>query len=60
MVPKVADHLSPYRQDKIYDRAGLAIARSSLAQRVEQTGGRLQPPVVALREVVLSQSDSRQ
>jgi transposase len=60
MVPKVADHLSPYRQDKIYDRTGLAIARSSLAQRVEQTGGRLQPPVVALREVVLSQSDSRQ
>jgi len=36
-------------------RAGLAIARSTLAQWVVQTGVRLQPLVDALREAVLSQ-----
>jgi transposase len=33
MVAKCADHLPPYRQEKIFGRAGRAIPRSTLAQR---------------------------
>lgn len=55
MVAKFADHLPLYRQEKIFGRAGLAIARSTLAQSVGQTGVRLQPLVDALREVMLNQ-----
>lgn len=55
MVAKFADHLPLYLQKKIFGRAGLAIARSTLAQWVEQTGVRLQPLVDALREAVLNQ-----
>ncbi len=55
MVAKFADHLPLYRQEKIFGRAGLAIARSTLAQWVGQTGVRLQPLVDALREAVLKQ-----
>lgn len=49
---KFADHLPLYRQEKIFGRAGLAIARSTLAQWV---GLQLQPLVDALREAVLAQ-----
>ena len=55
MVAKFADHLPLYRQEKIFARAGLAIARSTLAQWVGQTGVQLQPLVDALREAVLAQ-----
>ncbi|MNT14711.1 Transposase IS66 family protein [compost metagenome] len=55
MVAKFADHLPLYRQEKIFGRAGLAIARSTLAQWVGQTGVQLQPLVDALRETVLAQ-----
>lgn len=55
MVAKFADHLPLYRQEKIFGRAGLAIARSTLAQWVGQTGVRLQPLADALREAVLNQ-----
>ena len=55
MVAKFSDHLPLYRQEKIFGRAGLAIARSTLAQWVGQTGVRLQPLVDALREAVLNQ-----
>jgi len=55
MVTKFADHLPLYRQEKIFGRAGLAIARSTLAQWVGQTGVQLQPLVDALREAVLAQ-----
>ena len=55
MVAKFADHLPLYRQEKIFGRAGQAIARSTLAQWVGQTGVRLQPLVDALREAVLNQ-----
>src|SRR3546814_863056 len=44
-----------YRQEKIFGRAGLTIARSTLAQWVGQTGVQLQPLVDALREAVLAQ-----
>ena len=52
LVAKYADHLPLYRQEKIFGRAGLAIARSTLAQWVGQTGVQLQPLVDALREAV--------
>ncbi len=55
MVAKFADHLPLYRQEKIFGRAGLAIARSTLAQWVGQTGVQLQPLVDALRDTVLAQ-----
>ena len=55
MVAKFADHLPLYRQEKIFARAGLAIARSTLAQWVGQTSVQLQPLVDALREQVLAQ-----
>lgn len=52
---KFADHLPLYRQEKISNRAGLAIARSMLAQWVGQTGVQLQALVDAIQEVVLAQ-----
>ncbi len=55
MVAKFADHLPLYRQEKIFGRAGLVIARSTLAQWGGQTGVQLQPLVDALREAVLAQ-----
>ena len=54
MVAKFADHLPLYRQEKIFGRAGLPIARSTLAQWVGQTGVQLQPLVDALREAVMA------
>lgn len=54
IVAKYADHLSLYRQEKIFGRAGLVIPRSTLAQWVGQTGVQLQPLVDALREAVLA------
>ncbi len=55
IVAKFADHLPLYRQEKIFGPAGLAIARSTLAQWVGQAGVQLQPLVDALREAVLAQ-----
>jgi transposase len=54
MVAKFADHLPLYRQEKIFGRAGLPIARSTLAQWVGNCGVQLQPLVDALREAVLT------
>jgi hypothetical protein len=55
MVAKFSDHLPLYRQEKIFGRAGLMIARSTLVQWVGQTGVQLQPLVGALREAVLAE-----
>ena len=55
MVAKFADYLPLYRQEKIFARAGLAIARSTLAQWVGNCGVQLQPLVDALRDAVLAQ-----
>ena len=55
MVAKFADHLPLYRLEKIFGRAGLAIARLTLAQWAGQTGVQLQPLADALREQVLAQ-----
>lgn len=55
MVAKFADHLPLCRQEKIFVRAGLAIARSTLAQWVGACGVQLQPLVDALRDCLLQQ-----
>ena len=48
LVAKFLDHLPLYRQEAIFERAGLAIARSTLAQWVGECGVQLQPLVDAL------------
>jgi hypothetical protein len=54
MVAKFADHLPLYRQEKIFGRAVLPIARSTLAKWVGNCGVQLQPLVDALRAAVLA------
>lgn len=53
MIAKFADHLPLYRQESSFGRAGLAIARSTLAQWGGSCGVQLQPLVDALRDAVL-------
>ena len=55
LVAKYADHLPLARQEKIFARAGVPLARSTLAQWVGQCGVQLQPLVEALRAEVLAQ-----
>ena len=56
LVAKYADHLPLYRQETIFGRAGLAIARSTLAQWVGSCGVQLQPLVDAMRAEILTHS----
>ncbi len=53
LVAKYLDHLPLHRQEAIFERAGLAIARSTLAQWVGECGVRLQPLVDALAAEML-------
>jgi transposase len=53
LVAKYVDHLPLYRQEGIFGRAGLAIARSTLAAWVGQCGVQLQPLADALRAELL-------
>jgi transposase len=53
LVAKYLDHLPLYRQEAIFERAGLAIARSTLAQWVGECGVQLQPLVDALAAEML-------
>ena len=46
------DHLPLYRQEAIFERAGLAIPRSTLAAWVGVCGVRLQPLVDAMKAAV--------
>lgn len=55
LVAKYLDHLPLYRQEAIFERAGLAIARSTLAQWVGECGVQLQPLVDALAAQMLQQ-----
>ena len=55
LVAKYADHLPLYRQETIFARSGLAIARSTLAQWVGTCGVRLQPLEDALKAEILGQ-----
>jgi len=56
LVAKYADHAPLYRQEGIFERAGLALPRSTLAQWVGICGVRLQPLVDALRAALLERS----
>ncbi|WP_418319047.1 IS66 family transposase [Piscinibacter sakaiensis] len=53
LVAKFLDHLPLYRQEHIFERAGMAIARSTLAQWVGECGAQLQPLVDALSAELL-------
>ena len=53
LVAKFLDHLPLYRQEHIFERAGLLIARSTLAQWVGECGAQLQPLVDALSAELL-------
>ncbi len=53
LVAKYLDHLPLYRQEHIFGRAGLPIARSTLAQWVGECGAQLQPLVDALSAELL-------
>jgi transposase len=55
LVAKYADHLPLYRQSGIFERAGLAIPDSTLAEWVGRCGVALQPLVDALKEELLIQ-----
>jgi transposase len=55
LVAKYADHLPLYRQEGIFARAGMPLARSTLAQWVGLCGVALQPLVDALKAEVLAQ-----
>lgn len=54
LVAKYHDHLPLYRQEAIFGRAGVAIARSTLAQWVGRCGAALQPVADALKAEVLT------
>lgn len=56
LVAKYADHQPLYRQEGIFERAGVAIPRSTLAQWVGTCGVRLQPLVDALRGMLLERA----
>ena len=55
LVSKYADHLPLYRQRLIYQRAGVDLARSTLADWVGRCGVELQPLVDALKQMLLQQ-----
>jgi transposase len=48
LVAKFCDHLPLYRQERVFERAGLGLSRSTLAQWVGECGAQLQPLVDAL------------
>jgi transposase len=54
LVAKYADHLPLYRQEAIFERAGMSLSRSTLAQWVGACGVELQPLVDALKAAMLS------
>ena len=54
LVAKYADHLPLHRQEAIFERAGMSLSRSTLAQWVGACGVELQPLVDALKTEMLS------
>jgi transposase len=53
VVAKLDDHLPLYRQEEIYARSGVHIARSSMAQWIGICGHRLAPLAQALKAFIL-------
>jgi transposase len=56
LVSKYADHLPLYRQSEIYERAGVELERSTLADWVGGSSQLLDPLVEALRRYVMAAS----
>ena len=56
LIAKYADHLPLYRQEEIYGRSGVPIARSTMAEWVGACGVKLQPLADALRTLLLKRS----
>jgi transposase len=56
LIAKYLDHLPLYRQEGIFERAGLALPRSTLAQWVGACGVRLKPLVEAMKALLLSRA----
>src|SRR5215470_3257957 len=56
LVSKYADHLPLYRQCEIYERQGIELERSTLADWVGGSSGLLDPLVEALRRYVMAAS----
>jgi transposase len=56
LIAKYLDHAPLYRQESIFERAGLALPRSTLAQWVGACGVKLQPLVDAMRQLLLTRS----
>ena len=54
LIAKYLDHAPLYRQESIFERAGLALPRSTLAQWVGVCGLRLQPLADALKAALLT------
>jgi transposase len=54
LVSKYCDHLPLYRQEEIYERAGVELDRATLAGWVGSVSGLLQPLVEALRRHVMA------
>jgi len=54
LIAKYLDHLPLYRQESIFERAGLALPRATLAQWVGACGVRLQPLVDTMRALLLA------
>jgi len=54
LVAKYADHQPLYRLEGIFERSGVALARSTLAQWVGACGVRLEPLALALKAVLLT------
>ena len=56
LIAKYLDHLPLYRQEGIFERAGLALPRSTLAQWVGACGVRLKPLVEAMKALLLARA----
>src|SRR6202050_2505592 len=56
LIAKYLDHAPLYRQESIFERAGLALPRSTLAQWVGAGGVRLQPLVDAMKALLLTRA----
>jgi transposase len=56
IIAKHDDHLPLFRQEEIYARSGVHIARSSMASWVGQVGAQLQPLVDAMKADLLTAS----
>ena len=56
LIGKYLDHMPLYRQESIFERAGLALPRSTLAQWVGACGVALQPLVDALQAILLKRA----